>query len=117
MPRHRSHNVEFKHQVAQEFLGGETLHGQAKRHDLSRNLIRVWVEKYEAGALGDDARCGSGPGTPSANSPAGHQLHSHDELGCDRSLSPNSFPQQGFRSSRLTITRLAIRAGSRKYLQ
>ncbi len=56
MPRHRSHSVEFKRQVAQEFLGGETLHGLAKRHDLSRNLIRIWVEKYEAGALSDDAR-------------------------------------------------------------
>lgn len=56
MPRHRSHSVEFKRQVAQEFLGGETLHGLAKRHDLSRNLIRIWVEKYETGALDDDAR-------------------------------------------------------------
>lgn len=28
----------------------------AKRHDLSRNLIRIWVEKYEASALSDDAR-------------------------------------------------------------
>ncbi len=56
MPRHRSHSVEFKLQVAQEFLGGETLHGLAKRHDLSRNLIRIWVDKYEAGALDDDAR-------------------------------------------------------------
>ena len=56
MPRHRSHSVEFKRQVAQEFLGGETLHGLAKRHDLSRNLIRIWVDKYEAGALDEDAR-------------------------------------------------------------
>jgi transposase-like protein len=56
MPRHRSHSIEFKRQVAQEFLGGETLHGLAKRHDLSRNLIRIWVEKYETGALDDDAR-------------------------------------------------------------
>jgi transposase-like protein len=56
MPRHRSHSVEFKRQVAQEFLSGETLHGLAKRHDISRNLIRIWVEKYEAGALDDDAR-------------------------------------------------------------
>jgi len=55
MPRHRSHSVEFKRQVAQEFLGGETLHGLAKRHDISRNLIRIWVEKYEAGALDEDA--------------------------------------------------------------
>ena len=42
-------------QVAQEFLAGETLHGLAKRHDISRNLIRVWVEKYEAGAFDEDA--------------------------------------------------------------
>jgi transposase len=27
--------------VAQEFIAGERLHGLAKRHDLSRNLIRV----------------------------------------------------------------------------
>ncbi|WP_109794333.1 transposase [Minwuia thermotolerans] len=56
MARHRSHSVEFKRQVAQEFLAGETLHGLAKRHDISRNLIRVWVEKYEAGTFDDDAQ-------------------------------------------------------------
>ena len=56
MARHRSHSVEFKRQVAQEFLSGDTLHGLAKRHDISRNLIRVWVEKYEAGAFDDDVQ-------------------------------------------------------------
>jgi transposase len=56
MAKHRSHSVEFKRQVAQEFLAGETLHGLAKRHDLSRTLIRVWVEKYEAGVFDEDAR-------------------------------------------------------------
>jgi transposase-like protein len=56
MTKHRSHSIEFKRQIAQEFLGGETLHGLAKRHDISRNLIRVWVEKYETGAFDDDAR-------------------------------------------------------------
>ncbi len=56
MARHRSHSLEFKRQVAQVYLGGETLHGLAKRHDISRNLIRVWVEKYEAGAFDEDAR-------------------------------------------------------------
>ena len=55
MARHRSHSVAFKRQVAQEYLSGETLHGLAKRHDLSRNLVRVWVQKYETGALDDDA--------------------------------------------------------------
>lgn len=56
MAQHRTHSAEFKRQIAQEFLAGETLHGLAKRHDLSRNLIRIWVAKYEAGAFDDDAR-------------------------------------------------------------
>ena len=55
MARHRSQSVEFKRQVAREYLGGETLHGLARRHDISRNLVRVWVEKYEAGACDEDA--------------------------------------------------------------
>ena len=56
MAKHRSHSIEFKRQVAQEFIAGETLHGLAKRHDVSRNLIRIWVRKYEEGAFDDDAR-------------------------------------------------------------
>ena len=48
MPKHRSYSIEFKRQVAQEYLAGETLHGLAKRHDISRNLVRIWVAKYEA---------------------------------------------------------------------
>ena len=59
MARHRSHSVAFKRQVAQEYLSGETLHGLAKRHDLSRNLVRVWVQKYETGAFDDDAAAGT----------------------------------------------------------
>jgi transposase len=56
MAKHRSHSTEFKRQVAQEFIAGETLHALARRHDISRNLIRVWVKKLEAGAFDDDAR-------------------------------------------------------------
>jgi transposase len=55
MARHRTHSIEFKRQVAQEFLTDETMHGLAKRHDICRNLIRVWVQKYEAGAFDEDA--------------------------------------------------------------
>jgi transposase-like protein len=55
MARHRSHSIEFKRRVAQEFIAGETLHALAKRHDVSRTLIRVWVKKLEAGALDEDA--------------------------------------------------------------
>jgi transposase len=54
MTKHRSHSAAFKRQVAQEFVAGETLHGLSQRHDISRQLIRIWVAKYEAGALDDD---------------------------------------------------------------
>ena len=56
MAKHRSHSVAFKRQVAQEFITGETLYGLSKRHDISRQLIRIWVGKYEAGALDDDVQ-------------------------------------------------------------
>jgi transposase-like protein len=56
MARHRTHNVAFKRQVAEEFIAGEALHARSKRHDISRQLIRIWVGKFEAGALDDDAR-------------------------------------------------------------
>ena len=55
MAKYRAHSIEFKRQVAQEYLAGETLHGLAKRHDICRNLIRVWVAKYEAGEFDEDA--------------------------------------------------------------
>ena len=56
MAKHRSHSIEFKRQIAQEFLAGETVHGLAKRHDISRNLIQIWVKKLETGAFDEDAR-------------------------------------------------------------
>ena len=37
MAKHRNHSADFKRQVAQEFLSSETLHGPAKRHDVSRS--------------------------------------------------------------------------------
>ena len=54
MARHRSYSIEFKRQVVHEFLGGGALNGLARRHDVSRNLIRVWVAKCEAGAFDDE---------------------------------------------------------------
>ena len=54
MAKHRSYSMEFKRQVAQEYLAGETLHGLAKRHEVSRNLVRIWVAKYEAGSFDAD---------------------------------------------------------------
>jgi transposase-like protein len=56
MAKHRTYSTDFKRQVAQEYVAGETLHSLAKRHDLSRNLIRIWVAKYEAGVFEDEFR-------------------------------------------------------------
>ena len=49
---HRTHSIAFKRQVVEEYLAGETLHGLARRNELSRTLIRIWVDKYEAGPFG-----------------------------------------------------------------
>lgn len=56
MARYRTHSVAFKRQVVQAYLAGETLRGLALRHDLSRNLIRIWIAKHEAGALDEDVQ-------------------------------------------------------------
>ena len=55
MVRHRTHSVEFKRQVALEYLAGDTLKGLCRRHDISRNLVRLWVKKFEAGEFDEDA--------------------------------------------------------------
>ena len=52
--------VTVPRQVAQDFIAGEALHGLAKRHDISRNLIRIWVKKLEAEAFDEDARAAEG---------------------------------------------------------
>jgi len=36
MGRQRSHSIEFKRQVAQEFIAGESLYALSKQHDISR---------------------------------------------------------------------------------
>src|SRR6202011_1972463 len=41
MAKHQSHSIEFKRQVAQAFISGETLHALSRRHDVSRKLIRI----------------------------------------------------------------------------
>ena len=43
-------------QACRSLLPGRRFYALAKRHDLSRQLIRVWVEKYEVGALDEDAQ-------------------------------------------------------------
>jgi transposase len=51
MARYRTHTIEFKRRVAEEHLGGVSLNELARRHDISRELLRTWVKKYEAGEL------------------------------------------------------------------
>jgi len=42
--------------VVQEHLAGEeSLHGLSKRHRISRNLIRLWLVKYQAGEFNEEA--------------------------------------------------------------
>jgi len=41
MATQRRYSIEFKRQIVQEYQGGETLHGVAKRHGISRNLVRI----------------------------------------------------------------------------
>jgi transposase len=55
MANHRTHSIEFKRQVDQEFLAGEMPNGLSKHYDICRNLVRVWVQKYEAGDFDEDA--------------------------------------------------------------
>ena len=55
MARHRSFSSEFKRQLSREFLEGRAgMHELARRHSLSRNLIRLWIRKYEAGEFTDE---------------------------------------------------------------
>jgi transposase len=55
MARYRTYTVEFKRQVVEGHLGGGTsLNQLARRHDLSRELLRIWVRRYEAGEFAND---------------------------------------------------------------
>jgi transposase len=54
MARYRTYTVEFKRRVAEEHLGGVSLNELARRPDISRELLRTWVKKYEAGEFAGD---------------------------------------------------------------
>ena len=54
MARHRNHGTKFKRQVVQDYLAGETLHAMARQHDVSRRLIRIWIDQYEASDFDDE---------------------------------------------------------------
>lgn len=52
MSKHRK-ITRIKRQVAEEFIAGDTVHALSMQHDISRQLIRIWVGKSEVGALYD----------------------------------------------------------------
>ncbi len=55
MARYRTCTIELKRRVTEEHLsGGTSLSELARRHDISRELLRIWVKKYEAGELASD---------------------------------------------------------------
>ena len=54
MARHRIHSLAFKKQIVEEYAAGATLNGLARQHDLSRNLIRIWIAKSEGGEFDSD---------------------------------------------------------------
>jgi len=59
MAKQRNCSTEFKRQVVLEYLAGETLYGLYKRYDISRNVIRLWIARYEAdGELDDETTAG-----------------------------------------------------------
>ena len=59
MATQRRYSIEFKRQIVQDYQTGESLHGLAKRHGISRNLVRIWAAKAEAGEFDDDLAAAS----------------------------------------------------------
>ncbi len=49
MSNYRLFAVAFKRQVSEEYLAGASLHARSRKHEVARNLIRIWVAKYQAG--------------------------------------------------------------------
>ena len=53
--RHRRYPTELKIRLAESYLNGEgSLKGIAKTHDISHNLLMIWVDKYRRGELSDE---------------------------------------------------------------
>ena len=64
MARYRTHTVEFKRRLVEEHFGsGVGLSELARRHDISREPLRTWVKKHEAGELAS-----AGPARPDRRS-------------------------------------------------
>lgn len=52
---HRGYSIAFKREVAEEYLvDGVALRELSRRYDIQRNLLRIWIDKYEAGEFSED---------------------------------------------------------------
>jgi transposase len=57
--RHRRYSTEFKIQLVQEYLDGETsVRAVARRHGVGPSLLTLWMEKYQRGELGEEVQLG-----------------------------------------------------------
>ena len=54
MSTYRIFTTAFKRQVAQDYLAGASLDALGRKHEVARNLIRIWVAKYQAGEYEPD---------------------------------------------------------------
>ena len=94
MARYRTYTIEFKRQLVEEHLsGGAGLSELARRHDISRELLRTWARKHEAGE------------------PAGGRPRSPDRRACEAEIAGlerevgrltvgPDLPERGLRSAR-----------------
>ena len=55
MAKHRAHIDRVQAAGRPGVPGRRATHALARRHGISRNLIKIWVAKYEAGELDSDA--------------------------------------------------------------
>jgi transposase len=54
--KYRSHSIQFKKQVALDYLEGRgSLRELAERYGLEKSLVRLWAKKHEAGEYDDDS--------------------------------------------------------------
>ena len=55
MARYRTYTIEFKRRLVEEHLSGGVGPSElARRHDISRQLLRIWAREYEAGEFAGD---------------------------------------------------------------
>lgn len=52
---HRRHSMFKKREVVEAYFHVESMRALSEKHDISRTLIPIWIDKYERGEFDDDA--------------------------------------------------------------